>query len=159
MGHKAGKIALGFGLITGALTGLLFAPDEGKNLRNKIAKGDTKGLLKDLESMGEEMKDMAVDFVKSPTVQEALDNAKDKVSDVANIKREELDKMLHKANMKAEQFKKTVAKYVKEQKALLDARVAKKHSKKAGKKSTSKKTSAKKPAAKKSSTKSSKKKK
>ncbi len=155
MGHKAGKIALGFGLITGALTGLLFAPDEGKNLRNKIAKGDTKGLLKDLESMGSEMKDMAVDFVKSPSVQEALDNAKDKVSDVANIKREELDKMLHKANVKAEQFKKTVAKYVKEQKAMLDARVAKKSAKKSAKK----KTSAKKPTAKKSSAKSSKKKK
>lgn len=154
MGHKAGKIALGFGLITGALTGLLFAPDEGKNLRKKIAKGDTKGLLEDLETMGNEMKDMAVDFVKSPTVQEALDNAKDKVSDVANIKREELDKMLHKANVKAEQFKKTVAKYVKEQKAMLDERVAKKTTKKAGKK----KTSAKKPAAKKSSAKSSKKK-
>lgn len=155
MGHKAGKIALGFGLITGALTGLLFAPDEGKNLRQKIAKGDTKGLLKDLESMGEEMKDMAVDFVKSPTVQEALDNAKDKVSDVANIKREELDKMLHKANVKAEQFKKTVAKYVKEQKAMLDARVAKKSAKKSAKK----KTSAKKPAAKKTSAKKSSKKK
>lgn len=155
MGYKAGKIALGFGLITGALTGLLFAPDEGKNLRKKIAKGDARGLLKDLESMGEEMKDMAVDFVKSPTVQEALDSAKDKVSDVANIKREELDKMLHKANVKANQFKKTVAKYVKEQKAMLDERMAKKHGKKAGKKSTSKHSAKPSKSAKKSSAKSS----
>ena len=70
MGHKAGKIALGFGLLTGALAGLLFAPDEGKNIRKKIAKGDTKALLGDLENMAEEMKDMAVDFIKSPGVQE-----------------------------------------------------------------------------------------
>lgn len=148
MGHKAGKIALGFGLLTGAITGLLFAPDEGKNLRNKIAKGDAKGLLKDLESMGSEMKDMVVDFSKSPTVQEALDKAKDKAADVANMKRTELDQMLQKANLKAEEFKKTVAKYVKEQKDFLDERMANKSTKK-----SSKKTSAKKPAAKKSGTK------
>ena len=157
MGHKAGKIALGFGLITGAITGLLFAPDEGKNLRNKIAKGDTKGLLKDLESMGEEMKDMVVDFVKSPSVQEALENAKDKAADVANMKRAELDAMLSKANKKAEEFKSTVAKYVKEQKAVLDERMAKKPVKKAAKKAAKvvkkaiKKAAAKEPAAKKTS--------
>jgi gas vesicle protein len=156
MGHKAGKIALGFGLLTGAITGLLFAPDEGKNLRNKIAKGDTKGLLKDLEGMGEEMKDMVVDFVKSPSVQEALDNAKDKAAEVANMKRTELDAMLSKANKKAEEFKATVAKYVKEQKAVLDERMAKQPAKKAAKavkktikKAAAKKTVVKKPATKK----------
>ena len=120
MGHKAGKIALGLGLITGALAGLLFAPDEGKNIRKKIAKGDTKALLNDLMGMGEEMKDMAVDFVKSPGVQELFETTKDKVADVANIKRAELDSMLRKANRKADQFKKTVSKYVREQKAALD---------------------------------------
>src|SRR3989338_1719071 len=123
MGHKAGKIALGLGILTGAITGLLFAPDEGKNIRKKIAKGDTKALLKDLENMGEEMKDMAVDFVKSPGIQELFETTKDKVADVANMKREELDAMLHKANRKADQFKKTVSKYVKEQKAILDEKV------------------------------------
>ncbi|MFA4815607.1 MAG: YtxH domain-containing protein [Candidatus Gracilibacteria bacterium] len=136
MGKKAGRIALGLGLLTGAITGLLFAPEEGKTLRQKIAKGDTKGLLKDLESMGEEMKNMVMDFAQSPTVQDALDNAKNKAADVANIKRAELDKMLHRANVKAEQFKKTVAKYVREQKAVLDERLAKKHVKKASKKKT-----------------------
>ncbi len=155
MGKKAGKIALGLGLVTGALTGLLFAPDEGKNIRSKIAKGDAKGLLKDLESMGNEMKDMVVEFSKSPTVVEALDKAKDKAADVANVKREELDEMLRKANKKAEQFKKTVAKYVKEQKAVLDERFAK-PAKKAAKKAAPKKSSAKKASSKK--TKSSKKK-
>ena len=156
MGQKAGKIALGIGLLTGAITGLLFAPDEGKNLRSKIAKGDAKGLLKDLESMGEEMKEMVMDFAKSPSVQDALDKAKDKAADVANMKRTELDAMLHKANLKAEQFKKTVAEYVKEQKAVLDERMAKKPAKKPATKKAVK-AAVKKPAANKK-TKSSKKK-
>lgn len=125
MGHKAGKIALGLGLITGALTGLLFAPDEGKNIRKKIAKGDTKALLNDLLSMGEEMKNMLVDFASSPSIHDALEAAKDKAAEVANIKREELDSMLRKANRKAEQFKKMVARYVKEQKGILNERYGK----------------------------------
>ncbi len=125
MGHKAGKIALGFGLLTGALAGLLFAPDEGKNIRKKIAKGDTKALLGDLENMAEEMKDMAVDFIKSPGVQELYETTKDKVADVANMKRAELDSMLRKANRKADQFKQTVSKYVREQKAILDEKAGK----------------------------------
>lgn len=125
MGHKAGKIALGLGLITGALTGLLFAPDEGKNIRKKIAKGDTKALLNDLMSMGEEMKNMVVDFASSPSVHDALEAAKDKAAEVANMKREELDSMLRKANRKAEQFKKTVARYVREQKEVLNKRYGK----------------------------------
>lgn len=155
MGKKAGKIALGIGLITGAVTGLLFAPDEGKNIRQKIAKGDAKGLLKDLESMGTEMKNMVEDFANTPGVQEALDNAKDKAADVANMKREELDAMLAKANKKAEEFKKMVGKYVKEQKSILDERFAKKakakksSTKKAAAKSAPKKAASKKPSSKK----------
>lgn len=133
MGHKAGKIALAFGLITGALTGLLFAPDEGKNIRKKIAKGDTKALLKDLMSMGEEMKFMVVDFAKSPGVQDLLEKAKDKTADVANLKREELDTMLRKAHRKAERFKRIASRYVKEQKAILKEHVGKKVPKKASK--------------------------
>ncbi|OGJ42053.1 hypothetical protein A3J23_02720 [Candidatus Peregrinibacteria bacterium RIFCSPLOWO2_02_FULL_48_14] len=147
MGHKAGKIALGLGILTGAITGLLFAPDEGKNIRKKIAKGDTKALLGDLEDMANEMKDMAVDFVKSPGVQDLFEGAKDKVASVANMKREELDSMLRKANRKADQFKKTVSKYVKEQKAILDEKVGKAVPVKksaAKKKSTHKKASKKK---------------
>ena len=152
MGHKAGKIALGFGLLTGALAGLLFAPDEGKNIRKKIAKGDTKALLGDLENMAEEMKDMAVDFIKSPGVQELYETTKDKVADVANIKRAELDSMLRKANRKADQFKKTVSKYVREQKAALDEKVGRPKAKRQAnlKNVLKKKTSAKKAKAKKS---------
>lgn len=146
MGHKAGKIALGIGLLMGAITGLLFAPDEGKNIRKKIAKGDTRGLLKDLENVGQEMKDMVLDFIDSPSVQETLEKAKDKAADVASIKREELDALLANANQKADDFKKKVAAFVKEQRKALD-----KHA--PVKKSTAKKSTKKKPNAKKSTTK------
>lgn len=125
MGKQAGKIALGLGILTGAITGLLFAPDEGKNIRKKIAKGDAKGLLKDLENMGDEMKQMVVDLTRNPGVQDLIERGKDLAADAVNVKRAELDKMLHKANEKAETFKKTVAKYVKEQKAALDERLTK----------------------------------
>lgn len=149
MGNKAGKIALGLGLITGAITGLLFAPDEGKNIRKKIAKGDTKALLDDLMEMGEEMKDMVVDFAKSPGVHELFENTKDKAADIVNMKREELDAMLAKANKKADEFKNTVSKYVKEQKAMLDEKLAGKTAKKGAKKSVKKAAAKKAPVAKK----------
>lgn len=141
MGKKAGKIALGLGLLTGALAGLLFAPDEGKNIRKKIAKGDTEGLINDLEHMGQEMKDMVMDFVSTPSIQDLLDKAKDKAADVADMKREELDGLLTRANNKADEFKKTAASYVREQKAILEKHLSKKAKKPAKKaKGTAKKT-------------------
>ena len=148
MGNKAGKIALGLGLLTGAVTGLLFAPEEGKKIRQKLAKGDTQGLLKDLESVGGEIKDMVVDLGKMPPVKEALEKAKDKAADVANMKRDELDKLLRKASSKADQFKKKLSAYVKEQKAMLQEHVgeAMPKAKSSKKKSSSKKSSAKKAA-------------
>lgn len=137
MGKKAGKVALGLGLLTGAITGLLFAPDEGKNIRKKIVKGDAKGLLEDLENMGSEMKDMVSDIVKNPGVHDMLEKGKDMAADAVNMHREELDELLKKANAKADAFKKKVAAYVKEQKAMLEekAKSAPKSKKsKAGKK-------------------------
>jgi gas vesicle protein len=120
MGNKAGKIALGLGLLTGAVTGFLFAPEEGKKIRQKLAKGDTKGLLKDLEAVGGEIRDMVVDLGKMPPVKEALEKAKDKAADVANIKREELDTLLKTASKKVDQFKQKLSDYVKEQKSVLE---------------------------------------
>lgn len=141
MAKKAGRIALGLGLIAGTLTGLLFAPEEGKKIRKKIAKGDTKGLLDDLQNMGDEIGHFIGDLATRPSVLEALDVAKDKAADVANIQRKELDKMLKDADKKAETFKKAVAKYVKEQKKLLEENTGKK------KKTSKKKSTAKKKAA------------
>lgn len=132
MANKAGKIALGLGLITGALSGILFAPEEGKKIRKKLSQGDTKGLVKDMAVMGEEIVDMIVGIAKNPSVLDAMDKAKDKAADVAHIKRAELDELLHKATHKAEMFKDTVAKYVSEQKDLIE--------KKVGGKATSKST-------------------
>lgn len=154
MGKKAGKIALGLGLLTGAITGLLLAPEEGKNLRKKLVKGDTKGLFKDLELMGDEIKKMATDLSKKPSVQEALEKAKDKAADVASIKREELDALLVEATKKADSLKKKIGSFVKDQKAILDEKLNEKKPKTA-KKSTkvtkvkAKKTKAKKTAKKK----------
>lgn len=141
MGRKAGKIALGLGLLTGAVAGLLFAPEEGKKIRKKIAAGDTTGLLDDIKMMGHEIKEMAIEIANHPPVLEAIDKAKDKAADVADMKREELDKLLANANKKAEKFKQAAAKYVKEQKALLDKKMKKKGAKKTAKK---RKTAAKK---------------
>lgn len=138
MANKAGKIALGLGLLTGAISGILFAPEEGKKIRKKLSHGDTKGLVKDLAVMGEEIVDMIVNIAKNPSVVEAMDKAKDKAADVANIKRAELDELLHKATHKAEMFKDTVAKYVTEQKDLIE--------KKVGGKAPAKKTAKRKPA-------------
>lgn len=164
MGNKAGKIALGLGLLTGALTGLLFAPEDGKKVRQKIKDGDGKGLLKDLEHMGEEIKDLVVEISKKPSVKEALENAKDKAADVANMKRTELDSLLKKASTTADKFKHKISAYVKEQKGALEEHMnmkngGKKASKPAAKKTASKKMAPKKTAAKKPAKKSTKKKK
>ncbi len=153
MGNKAGKIALGLGLITGAVTGFLFAPEEGKKIRQKLAKGDTKGLLKDLEAVGGEIRDMIVDLGKMPPVKEALEKAKDKAADVANMKREELDTLLKTASKKADQFKKKLSDYVKEQKSVLEEHLDVKGKPSKKKAAPKKKLIAKKPAAKKPSTK------
>lgn len=161
MGHKAGKIALGLGLLTGAVTGFLFAPEEGKKVRQKLMKGDTKGLLTDLEHMGDEIKQMVVDLSKTPPVKEALSKAKDKAADMANMKRSELDAYLRKASTKADQFKKKMSAYVKEQKMVLEEHLketgavaskapAKKTKKAVSKKAPAKKAAPKKPVAKKS---------
>jgi hypothetical protein len=144
MGKKAGKIALGLGLLTGTVAGLLFAPEEGKKIRKKIAKGDTAGLLDDLHIMAGEIKDLAVEVANQPSVLEAVEKAKDKAADVADLKREELDELLKTANKKAEKFKKVAAKYVREQKALLDKKYKKKAKKKATKKKAAKKKTTKK---------------
>lgn len=125
MGKKAGRIALGLGLLTGAISGILFAPEEGKKIRKKLTSGDTKGLVKDVAMMGEEIVAIVVKIAKNPSVVETLDKAKDKAAEVADLKREELDQILSKAGKKAEDFKNAVAKYVKEQKAELEKKVAK----------------------------------
>lgn len=145
MGKKAGKVALGLGLITGALAGLFFAPEEGKKIRAKIAKGDGKGLLDDLMQMGEEIADTVREIADHPSVEVAIDKAKDKAADVADMKRSELDEMLKKANKKADEFKKQMKKYVDEQKKALD-KAAPKKKKTTAKKKTTKKAAPKKKA-------------
>ncbi len=130
---------MGLGLLTGAISGILFAPEEGKKIRKKLTQGDTKGLVKDMAMMGEEIVDIIVGIAKNPSVADAIDKAKDKAADVANMKRAELDALLHKATHKAEMFKTAVTKYVHEQKVMLNAKMAKKGRSKAAKKPVTKK--------------------
>lgn len=140
MSKKAGKIALGLGLLTGAISGLLFAPEEGKKMRKKLLSGDTKGLAKDLANVGEDIVDTISKIAKNPSVAETIKGAKDKAAELANMKSEELDHMLSKANRRANDFRKAVTKYVKEQKGALNERFGEKK-KKAAKKTASKKKS------------------
>jgi gas vesicle protein len=141
MAKKSGRIALLLGMITGAVTGLLLAPDEGKNIRKKIASGDTESLLKDLGTVGEEIKEMTHELMNRPQVQDWIDNAKDGVADVADMERKELDAFLSNMNDKAEEFKKKAEKFVKEQKKLIDKKTAKKKKASSKKKAAPKKKS------------------
>lgn len=149
MSKKAGRIALGLGLLTGAVSGLLFAPEEGKKIRKKILSGDTKGIAKDLAQVGDDIVDTLVKIAKNPSVVDAVSGMKDRAAEVANMKSEELDAMLKKAHTRANQFKNHVTKYVKEQKSMLEKRFG--SAKKAAKKTVSK--TAKKAAPKKAATK------
>lgn len=142
MSKKAGKIALGLGLLTGAVSGLLFAPEEGKKIRKKLLAGDTKGLAKDLANVGEDIVDTITKIAKNPSVAETIKGAKEKAAELANMKSDELDQMLSKANKRADDFRKAVTKYVKEQKGALNERFGEK--KKAKKSAPKKKAAAKK---------------
>lgn len=142
MTKKPGRLALGLGLVSGALAGLLFAPESGKEIRKKISEGDTKGLLQDLTKMGDELGSMVTEFIERPHVQDVLDQAKDKAAEAADMQREELDAMLARVNKKTDDFKKVAKKYVDEQKkALASTGKTKKSASTSKKKSTSKKAS------------------
>ena len=63
---KAGKVGLLLGVVTGALTGLLFAPEKGKELRKNIVKERQAGGLghKAIAHNMAEMADEGFDLVK-----------------------------------------------------------------------------------------------
>lgn len=129
---KGGKIALLLGLVTGAATGLLFAPEKGKSLRKKIVSERKKGGLgtkavgNDLKKMGEEIFGLMKEIAELEEVQTAWNKTKGTVADMADMKKDEIDKLVDKAHTKAEEMKSMVASYAGTKKKEIEAEVKKK---------------------------------
>lgn len=117
MSKKGGKIALALGLITGALTGILFAPQKGKELRSKIMSerksggSGAKAIGEDIKQMGTEIFDIMKKIAATEEVQGFAGQAKEKALKLANVKKEDIDELVKKAYEKADQMKKLVKDY------------------------------------------------
>jgi len=117
MSKKGGKIALALGLITGALTGILFAPQKGKELRGKIMNerksggSGAKAVGDDIKDMGAEIFDIMKKIAATQEVKGFVGKAKEKALEMANVKQEDLDELVEKAYEKADQMKKLVKEY------------------------------------------------
>lgn len=109
---------MALGLVTGALTGILFAPEKGKSLRDKIMheKKDggsgAKAVGDNLKKMGSEIYDLMKEIAETEEVKGAFSKAKGAVADMTNVKKEKLDELLLKAHKKADEMKKMVTQYV-----------------------------------------------
>lgn len=143
---KGGKFGLLLGMATGAITGLLFAPQKGEELRKNIAKERSKGgighkaVAKNMSSMADEVSDLVKEVAKSEEAKEFWMKTHEAVSDFTGGA-VELDEWVKNAHEKADKLKDTVSEYAKEKKKYMDQAkgVAKKGVKKA--KSTVKKAS------------------
>ena len=84
---KSGKLVLGIlaGLATGAVLGILFAPDKGRKTRRKLI-GGAKGLADDLTK---KIKDEVSALRSKATDLENL--AVEKVSDITNTVKQKVD--------------------------------------------------------------------
>ncbi len=132
MAKKGGKIALALGLVTGAVTGILFAPGKGKDLRKRITSerkiGGTgaKALGKDIKRMGEEIFDMMHEIAELDEVQGAWSKLKGETAKMTKMKKEDIDEIVAKAHKKAEDMKKLVNKYANHKKKTITKKVTKK---------------------------------
>jgi len=148
---KKGKIAMLAGLAAGTVAGLLFAPEEGKDLRKKIGaevKSGGTGLnavKKDLGKMSGEVVGAVKEVVNSEEVQKLVRMSKGKAEETLDKKKKDIDAWLKNIKKKAKDMEKRAESYAKEQKALLDGEVRSMLGLGAKKKSTpkKKKTSAK----------------
>lgn len=113
---------MALGLITGAVTGILFAPEKGKMLRDKIMNekrdggSGVKAVGENLKKMGLEIYDLMKEIAETEEMKGAFGKAKGAIADMTNVKKEHLDELLVKAHKKAEDMKKLVSEYVKKKK-------------------------------------------
>lgn len=131
---KKGKISLMLGVAAGALTGLLFAPTKGKELREKISKEREDGglghkaIATELARMADEITAMAQDVAKSEEAKQFWKKTTDTVDELSKGT-VDLDVWVSEAHKKADLLKKAATKYATEKKKYL--RGAKKVVKKA----------------------------
>ena len=118
---KKGRLSLLFGVVAGTVTGLLFAPTKGKELREKIAKERESGgvghksVAKELGKMGDDIGKMAKEVAQSEEAKHFWQETKSAVSDWTEG-HVELDEWVKATHEKADQLKKMVSKYAKEKK-------------------------------------------
>lgn len=118
---KTGKIGLLLGVVTGAVTGLLFAPQRGKDLRKNIVKERQSGglghkaIADNMTSMADEIADLVKEVVKSEEAKHFWAKTNETVSDLTGGS-VELDEWVKNAHEKADNLKKTVSEYAREKK-------------------------------------------
>jgi gas vesicle protein len=118
---KSGKFGLLLGMATGAITGLLFAPQKGKELRKNIATERSKGgighkaVAKNMSSMADEVSDLVKEVAKSEEAREFWMKTHEAVSDFTGGA-VELEEWVKNAHEKADKLKDTVSEYAEEKK-------------------------------------------
>lgn len=119
-----GKISLMLGVAAGALTGLLFAPTKGKELREKISKERQggglghKAIAAELAKMADEIAVMAQDVAKSEEAKQFWKKTTDTVDEISKGA-VDLDAWVAEAHKKADLLKKAATKYADEKKKYL----------------------------------------
>ncbi|MFA6435852.1 MAG: YtxH domain-containing protein, partial [Candidatus Gracilibacteria bacterium] len=131
---SSGKISLLLGVVTGAVTGLLFAPTRGKALRERIAKEREEGgfghkaIAEDLAKMADDVAKIAKQASQSEEAKHFFQKTNKAVGEwtQGGVDLEEWTKTAHK---KIDLLKATINKYAEAKKGSLDT--AKGHAKKA----------------------------
>src|SRR4030042_3482229 len=114
--HRSG---LFFGLLSGAILGILFAPKKGRDLREDIKKerdegGSGVGALKEsFVGMGKDMAGTAKDVYESDSVQENISKAKVKAQEYAEMGKEKMGKAAKDAVKHAKKFSKKASAFTK----------------------------------------------
>lgn len=121
---RKGRISLLFGVAAGALTGLLFAPGKGKDLRKKIAKEREEGgighksVAKELSKMADDIGKMSKEVAKSEEAKYFWQKTTLAVSDWTDGT-VDIDEWLETAHKKADDLKKAATKFANEKKKVM----------------------------------------